>query len=364
LERSVEYRDYYATLGVSRTASQAEIKRAFRKLAREHHPDVRKGDRTSEQRFKEINEANAVLSDPQKRKLYEQLGTNWEAYQRAGAGARPGADPFAGFGGFGPGNIRVEYHGDPEDLAGFSDFFRMFFGGAETASAGRATKTASEGDRRRAGPIDLDDLFARVRPGNGRASGSRPRPGRVGRDAEAAAEIDLEEAFRGTTRLVEVVGKRLQVTLPPGIASGQRLRLSGKAPEGGDLYVRVTVRDHPVFRRTGADLHRDLPVSLQEALLGAEVPVETLKGTVLLRLPPETQSGRTFRLAGQGMPRFRGEGRGDLYARAHVVLPSGLDEVARDLVQRLADHVRQPDPRRTPERGKPLKQPDGEAVSR
>ncbi|HEV8516635.1 MAG TPA: J domain-containing protein [Candidatus Limnocylindrales bacterium] len=358
----MEYRDYYATLGVPRTASPAEIKRAYRKLARQHHPDVQKDDPSAEKRFKEINEANTVLGDRDKRKLYDQLGANWEAYQQAGA--RPGAtgaDAFAGFGGFGgfgPGNIRVEYHGDPEDLAGFSDFFRTFFGGGFDEAFGGGSASGGPGGRRGRtttsrrtartgqGPIDLDDLLSGIRLGDeGQARRRDDREARRAPDVEAEAEISLEEAYRGATRLIDVGGRRLEVSIPKGIDSGQRIRLSGKGPAGADLYVRVRVRAHPVFARTGADLRRELPITLAEAILGAEVPVETLKGQVLLRIPPESQNGRTFRLGGQGMPRFRGEGHGDLYVRIRVVLPAGLDETARDLVRRLAEHVKQTDPR-------------------
>jgi curved DNA-binding protein len=347
----MEYRDYYKALGVPRSASQEEIKKAFRKLARKYHPDVNKATAEAERRFKEINEANEVLGDPEKRKAYDELGANWEAYQRAGAGAGGARGPFGGFGGRGPGNVRFEYRGNPEDLAGFSDFFRTFFGGgAERAGGptGRRRSTASTGlnfeDILSGLGIEEDEL-GDVSGRAGRRSG-RPRVAPLERqDLEAEAEISLEEAYHGTTRLVQVDGKRLEVRIPPGVESGQRIRLSGKAGTG-DIYLKVIVRDHPVFTRSGADLHRELPITLGEALLGAEVPVETLRGRVLLRIPPETQTGRSFRLAGQGMPRFRGQGHGDLYVRVRVVLPTGLDEEARRRVRGFVDHVRQPDPRR------------------
>jgi DnaJ-class molecular chaperone len=357
----MEYRDYYATLGVPRTASEAEIKRAFRKLARKHHPDVNKQDTAAERRFKEVNEANAVLSDPEKRKAYDEMGANWEAYQRAGAAAsRGGAGPFAGTSGYGPGNVRFEFHGDPEDLAGFSEFFRTFFAGGEGFDTGEGftttrrgqgtTRTTARSRRSAAGGRlgGLEDLFGSFRGDADNGEQATGRSQARAHDLEAEAEISLEEAFHGTTRLVEVDGRRLEVKIPRGVATGQRIRLSGKAGRGadaGDLYVRVRVREHPVFKRTGADLQRELPITLAEALLGAEVPVETLKGRVLLRVPPETQTGRTFRLAGQGMPHFRGDGQGDLYVRVRVVLPTGLDEEAGELVRRLDERIRQPDPR-------------------
>jgi curved DNA-binding protein len=359
----MEYRDYYKSLGVPRKASQADIKKAFRKLARKHHPDLNKGNAAAETKFKEINEAHEVLGDPEKRKAYDELGANWEAYQRAGT--RPSeADPFAGFRGAGGQNIRFTYNGNAEDLAGFSDFFRTFFGGgrsARTRASTRQTRTS------RSGPldgVDIDDLFSRLDDDDlGELGATPPGGSRVPQrqDVEAEAEISLEEAYRGTTRLVQIDDRRLEVTIPPGVESGQRIRLTGKAgtgPSAGHVYIRIRVRDHPVFTRSGADLNRELPVTLGEALLGAEVPVETLKGRVLLRIPPETQTGRSFRLAGQGMPRFRGSGHGDLYVRIRGVLPTGLDDEARRLVKELADRVRQPDPRQ------PLQRSAGRANAR
>ena len=373
----MEYRDYYAILGVPKTASQAEIKKAYRKLARQSHPDVNKGDAAAERRFKEVNEAHAVLGDPEKRKAYDELGANWEAYQRAGAGAGARGGPFAGFGGFGgagssgPGNFRFEYRGDPEDLAGFSDFFRTFFGGGFTTSPGPGNgRTTGRTTTRSTGGIDFEDLLGGLGGEDafgGRATrgdpyagaGARGRAGSARQDAEADAEISLEEAFTGTTRLVQVGERRLEVSIPPGVETGQRIRLRGEAgsgPEAGDLYLRVTVREHPLFTRKGADLHRELPVTLREALLGAEVPVPTLTGRVVLRIPPETQNGRTFRLAGQGMPRFRDSGRGDLYVRLRVVLPTRLDEDARRRARDFLDSVRQPDPRASEPRARTTNQ--------
>jgi curved DNA-binding protein len=352
----MEYKDYYATLGVPRTATQAEIKKAFRKLARKHHPDVNKGDGQAERRFKDVNEAYAVLGEPEKRKAYDALGADWEAYQRAGAGAA-GADPFAGFAGFrggAPGGIRFEYHGDPEDLAGFSDFFRTFFaGGAGMPGAGGRARggAAGDGSRIRSRTASFDDILGGLGADDLRdLSGGRP-PRAARSDVEAEVEISLEDAFHGTNALVEVGGRRLEVRIPPGVASGQRIRLSGKAgtgPDAGDLYLRVKVRDHPVFTRIGQDLRRELPITLGEALLGSEVPVRTLKGRVLLRIPPGTQNGRTFRLKGQGMPRFGGPSgapAGDLLVTVRVVLPTTLSEDARAAGQRFVELADQPDPR-------------------
>ena len=345
----MDYKDYYAVLGVPRTASQTDIKKAYRKLARENHPDAKPGDAAAERRFKDLNEANAVLSDPDKRKQYDALGANWEAFSRAGAGAAGNpfgaGGPFAGFGGGGGGgrgNVRYEFH-TTGDAGEFSDFFRVFFGGEEVGSTGPTTR-----GRRRAsaGAIDIDELLAGMRAAGGPAgtagatTASRPAP-----VSEAHAEITLEEAFHGTTRRVEVDGKRLEVTIPPGADTGTRIRLTGKGPGGGDLFVVVRQTPDPTFMRKGADLERELPVTLEEALLGAEVPVRSPKGTVLLRIPPGTQSGRVFRLRGRGMPIFRGEGHGDLYVRTRVVLPASMSDEARDAAKAFLDLVDQPDPR-------------------
>lgn len=333
----MEYRDYYAVLGVPRTANQAEIKKAFRRLAREYHPDRRPGDRSAEQRFKDVNEANEVLSDPGKRRRYDALGANWEAFSRSGGGDPFGpGGPFAGFGaggGTGRGGIRFEFAsaGDP---SGFSDFFRTFFTGGAPGGGARASGG-------RAGSIE--DLLAglgiaeEVPPGTGRRAGGRP--------VEAEAELSLEEAFRGATRIVAVGGKRLEVQIPRGVSTSSRVKLSGQGGGGRDLIVVTRVRPHPVFTRRGADLEREVLLTLEEALLGADVPVPTLKGRVLLTVPPGTQNGRTFRLAGQGMPRLKGTGFGDLYVKVRVVLPAALSEGAREAARRFLDLVDQPDPR-------------------
>lgn len=315
----VEYRDYYKILGVRKGASAEEIKKAYRRLARQYHPDVSKSvDATK--RFKEVNEANEVLSDPGKRKRYDTLGPRWEQYARgAGNGGfqwvytgSPGAD----FGGEG---------------AGFSDFFRTLFGdvaGERFGTAGFGTATERPRARSRA---------------------------RAGADAEHEAEITLADAYRGTHRSLAVrrgggAARTLEVTIPAGVRDGQRIRLAGQGGPGlgggpaGDLYLRVRLRPHPLFERDGDDLRADLPVALHEALLGAEVTMPTLKGRVSLRIPPETQNGRTIRLAGQGMPRSGG-GFGDLFVSVKVVLPQKLSEAERDLARELARSRAGEDPR-------------------
>ena len=373
---TVEYRDYYEILGVPRSASQADIKKAFRKLAREHHPDRNAGDKAAEKRFKDVNEANAVLSDPEKRKQYDLLGSNWDQFQRAGGGSG-GADPFgpggpfAGFGSAGSaggagragqsGGIRYEFHTSSGGEAGFSDFFRTFFSGA-AAGAGAATGqrdfAADRAARRRAGPgPSFEDILGEMgldgaaaggtgarSAGSGRGSGAA---GRRATEIEAPAEVSLEEAYHGTKRVVDIEGKRYEVQIPRGVDTGSRVRLSGKGPEGRDVVVTVKLAPHALYTRRGADLERELPVTLAEALLGAEVPVSTLKGRILLTIPSGTQTGRTFRLTGQGMPRMKGDGTGDLYLKVKVVLPTVLEGEAREAAKAFLELVDQPDPRAT-----------------
>jgi len=310
----VDYKDYYKVLGVPKGAKTEDVKKAYRRLARQYHPDLNKGA-DAERRFKEINEAHEVLSDPEKRKRYDQLGANWERYSRAGGtpGQAGGFEwvftgtPGRGFEGAG-------------DLGGFSDFFRTFFGDL--------------------GGVSQEDL-ARGRRTNGR---SRLR---AGEDVEGEVEIPLTEAFRGTERSVEIrrtdgSTRSLDVKIPVGVRDGQRIRLAGQGGPGagggpaGDMYLRVRVLPHPFFRREGDDLHAELPVALHEALLGAEVSVPTMKGRVALKIPAETQNGRTIRLAAQGMPHAAG-GSGDLYVTVKVVLPQKLSEEERACVEKIAE---------------------------
>ena len=339
----LEYKDYYAVLGVPRTASQADIKKAFRKLARQHHPDAKPGDKDAEQRFKDVNEANEVLSDPEKRQRYDTLGANWEAYGRAGAraaGARSRASAVLAAATSATSSTRPATPGSSATSSGCSSArtprrrpARPARVAAGDRPAARPSTTSSPGWGSTGRPR------RRVRAGASRPD-RRPKPA-----AEAVAEITLEEAYHGTTRLVEVEGKRLEVKIPRGADTGTRVRLTGKAPGGGDLFVVVKLMPDPVFKRRGADLERELPLRLAEALLGAEVPVRTLKGRVLLKVPPGTQHGRTFRLTGQGMPRLNATGHGDLYARAKVVLPTQLSDEAVEAARRFLDLVDQPDPR-------------------
>jgi DnaJ-class molecular chaperone len=392
----MDYKDYYKTLGVERKATPADIKKAYRRLARELHPDRNPGNKTAEGRFKEINEANEVLSDPKKRAQYDMLGSNWDQYSRAGgaggargAGGAGGAagnpfggnpfgpgSPFAGYGGSGGaggaggGNVRYEFH-NATGSDDFSDFFRTFFAGADAAAAAQtATATrkatvpgsdsgsgsaAGSGNGRRSGR-PFDDLFSRLRSEGsaGTATGTRSGPTprsqgkRRGEDVDVEVDLTLEEAFNGSTRLVQVGDRRLEVKLPAGVETGSKIRLSGKAgsgPDAGDLYLITKVGPHPVFTRTGADLTRELPITLGEALLGGEVEVETLRGRVVLTVPPGTQQGQTFRLTGQGMPRLKGGGAGDLFARIKVVLPGKLEGRQKTAAEEFLRQIVQPNPR-------------------
>ena len=322
----MEYKDYYATLGLPKTASQAEIKKAYRKLARELHPDTNK-DPAAEKRFKEANEAHAVLSDPEKRKQYDELGANWQAYQQAGFGSG-GATDWAGFGGA-PGGTRWTYRTttSAEDLGGFSDFFRQFFGGAAGGAASGPFGTASGGGFEY---VDLSDLA-----GSGRA---RPVP-----SAQATAEVTLAEVASGAERMVNVNGRRLHVKIPAGVSDGSKVKLSG-AIDGGDLVINVRVKDDSRFERKGSDLHTELPLTLAEAMLGAEVPVATPTGTVKLRVRPNTQNGQEIRLKGRGLPKRGSSDKGDLVVTTRVVLPQ-LDEKTRTELEAVLSEHPQPNPR-------------------
>jgi curved DNA-binding protein len=378
----VDYKDYYKTLGVERGASPADIKKAYRRLARELHPDKNPGDKKAEARFKEVNEANEVLADPKKRQQYDMLGSNWDQFSRAGggagaAGAAGGANPFGGdpfghggpFAGYGAagqgGNVRYEFHSaGGED---FSDFFNMFFGGGGAAAAARpaaSTATRPKDAGRRSGNT-LEDLFSKLRSNDGAASAAgaagaaeaagatagptpRHRGARRGEDVDVEVDLTLEEAFHGSARLVQVGDRRLEVKLPAGVETGSKIRLSGKAgsgPDAGDLYLIAKVMPHPVFTRSGADLTRELPITLGEAILGGEVEVDTLRGRVLLKIPEGTQQGQSFRLTGQGMPRLKGNGAGDLYARVRVVLPGKLEGRQRKAAAEFLKQIVQPNPR-------------------
>ena len=309
-------RDYYAVLGVPRTASEKDIKTAYRKLARKHHPDVNPGDKKSESLFKEIGEAYSVLSDPEKRKKYDRWGHDWEKIEQAQAagvnfGGRPGSRSYTwsnGSTGGAPGGAQFNF--DSEDLGGL-----------------------------------FEQLF-------GRAGGGRQRvrtAPRKGRDLEQPVEISLEEAFNGTQRTYTLSDaqtgetRSVEVKIPAGAHDGLRVRVGGKGEPGasggaaGDLYLIVTIKANPQFERDGDDLRVKVPTPLYTAILGGEVMVPTPKGTQLaLKVAPETPNGQRIRLGGQGMPHLNSTGRGDLYAEITVQLPKNLSEREKDLFGELA----------------------------
>jgi curved DNA-binding protein len=326
----MEFKDYYATLGVSKSASEKEIKQAFRKLARKHHPDVNPGDKASEAKFKEINEAYEVLGDPEKRRKYDELGANWRMYEQAQQQGQgwPGEAPGGGFGGFGgadpggggawtinmggPGGYRTMNEDEMRDMFGtedpFSDFFRTFFGGGGTGeSRGRA----------------------------GRQSRSQR-----GRDLEQEVDLTLEEAYHGAMRRIGIdhggQTRTVDVRIPAGVKAGTRVRAAGEGEPGsnggpaGDLFLRVALRPHAVFERRGDDLHTKVPVSVTTAVLGGEAQVPTVTGSVRLKVPETTQAGQIFRLKGHGMPIVgKPDAHGDLYAAVDVQLPRSLTKEQR-----------------------------------
>jgi curved DNA-binding protein len=298
---AVGFQDYYDTLGVARDASEKDIRTAYRKLARQYHPDVNK-DPGAEDRFKEVSEAYEVLRDAEKRERYDRLGANWKAGQDV-SGAE-GFSGFEGFGGFGGGNgdVRVDFGGGD-----FSDFFdSMFGGGAGGRRAGRG------------------------------AGGFAQRGG----DQEAVLELSLEEAAAGGSKHITLGdGRDYDVSIPRGVRDGQRIRLAGEGGGGagggpaGDLFLRVRIRRHPVFRVKGSDLEADLPVTPWEAALGATVEARTLTGTAQVKVPPGSSSGRKLRLRGEGMP---GAKPGDLYLVVKIEVPKKLSDRERELFEELA----------------------------
>ncbi|HEX2766544.1 MAG TPA: DnaJ C-terminal domain-containing protein [Candidatus Limnocylindria bacterium] len=337
----MEYKDYYAILGVPKNASQAEIKKAYRRLARELHPDTNK-DPEAEKRFKEVNEAHAVLSDPEKRRQYDELGANWQAYQQAGFGG-DGATDWHGFGGA-PGGTRWTYRtSSADDLGGFSEFFRQFFGGDAAGGGDPFARSFGSGS----GGFDYVDLSnlgggTRGSTRGGTRSGTRTQARRRPA-AEATTEVSLAEVATGAERMVSLNGKRLQVKIPPGVNDGSKVRLSG-AVDGGDLIVNVRVKPDPRFQRDGADLRTEVPITLAEALFGAEVPVPTPTGSVKLRIRPNTQNGQEIRVKGRGLPKRGSSQKGDLIVTTRVVLPK-LDEQTRRQLEPILRKVDQANPR-------------------
>ena len=355
---AVQFKDYYKTLGVARDADEATVRAAYRKMARKYHPDMNPNDKGAEERFKEVTEAYEVLSDATKRKMYDRYGEDWQRYRDAGftgsepAGSRGSFDPND-FGAWFTGqrttesrssrddhSFRVEFGREGAEGPGFSDFFQTVFGN----NRGRAGRTSAARRRR-------------------------------GEDVEVAIEVAFEEALRGGSRAFDVQSaetcarchgtglvretvcpicdgagtvpksKTIEVRIPPGVATGSRIRVAGQGGAGdhggpnGDVYLRVNVRPDTRFEREGDDLRTEIEIPLYTAILGGEVVVPTPTGRVALTIPPSTQPGRVFRLRGQGMPRLKGgtNDRGDLRARVRVALPTELSAEERELFQKLHD---------------------------
>ncbi len=323
----MEYRDYYEVLGVPKTASQAEIKKAFRRQAREHHPDRNPGDAEAERRFKDVNEAQAVLTDPEKRKRYDELGSNWQAYQQAGFDPNQAGD-WSSFGGA-PGGMRWTVRtAGADDLGDFSDFFRVFLVVMDRWAPARPAPVGARLARR------SDPPFGDLR---GFQTASQPVPRA---EAHGTVEVTLAEVAKGTERTVSVDSRRLQVKIPAGVADGAKIRLRDQG-----VTLTVKVKPDPRFTRDGADLSTEIRLSLSEALLGGEVPVPTPTGSVKLRIRPNTQNGQVITIRGRGLPkRGKPDERGDLHVTVRAVLPH-LDEPAREEFAAFVDAHPQPDPR-------------------
>jgi curved DNA-binding protein len=318
---AVEYRDYYEVLGLSRSADEKAIRSAYRRLARQFHPDVNPGDTDAEQRFKEINEAYEVLSDPEKRAKYDELGARWKDYD-----AWQRAQQAAGRSGASPGE--------------WSEMFR------QQESGGRSHYYATNAE-------DLEDLFGSDRPYSDFfetffAGGRRSNRPRRGRDIEAIVDVDFPEAITGSTRLIDVPKagggtRRIEATIPAGVDDDTRIRLAGQGEPGenggpaGDLFLVARVRPDPRFQRSGANLTSIAHAPFTRMLLGGEIEVVTPTGRVALKIPAGTTDGQTFRLRGQGMPRMgAGQNRGDLQVEVHATLPGRLSAEQRKLVESLA----------------------------
>lgn len=323
------YKDYYALLGVDKKASDKEIKAAYRKLARKYHPDVNPNDKSAEDKFKEVGEAYEVLSDKDKRQKYDQFGDQWRAYSQGGGQGFPGAG--GGMGGGFPGGFRVDYGGQGNgDFGNLDDLFSTLFGGMDMGGGARMGE---------------------------RFGGARQSAPRKGQDVEYGLTVSLEEAFSGTTRNLtlsiptgrydlnrggdDTMTRKVEVKIPAGVADGQKIRLAGQGGNGqagsGDLYLIVSVAPNSQFERKGDDLTVDVSVPFTSAALGGQAKVPTLKGGRLtMTIPAGTQSGQSFRLGGQGMPKIKGGGSGDLYARVKITVPKNLTDRERELFTELA----------------------------
>ena len=302
----MEYKDYYKILGLERSASSDDVRTAYRKLAKQYHPDRNPGNKQSEEKFKEINEAYQVLSDKEKRARYDQLGSAYSNWEQRGGGQQGDFDWSQWFGGQpgSSGGTRVEY-GDLNDLFGgesaFSDFFRSIFGG------GGGTQTAARG---------------RARPAY-----------------QQPVTISLDEVYHGTSRSLRTDGRQLEVRIPAGVKTGSKVRAAGAGPDGSDLYLIVDVSEDDRFERDGDDLHTSASVDVFTAMLGGEAEVETFEGKVKLKIPAGTQSEQVFRLSGRGLPRLKSaQTKGDLFVKVKVKIPKKLSPKQRSLLEEAARH--------------------------
>jgi curved DNA-binding protein len=312
----MDYKDYYGILGVAPDADKKAIQQAFRKLARKHHPDVNPGNKEAEEKFKTMNEAYQVLSNTEQRKKYDELRTQYQQWQQSGGGRQQDFDwqNWSTQPGKGP-NVKYANAEDLEDLFGsespYSDFFTSIFGQAGKSSSGK-NRAASPSPRR-------------------------------GRDVEYEVDLTLQEAYHGTERLLEIDGHRIQARIPPGVRTGSRVRLAGQGEPGrssgpaGDLYLAVHILPNEIFEREGDNLHLEVPVDIFTAIAGGEIQIATLGQRVMLKIPPQTNAGRSFRLRGKGMPHL-GDAQtyGDLFALVRLVLPDRLTDQEVDSIRELA----------------------------
>ncbi|MEA3351599.1 MAG: J domain-containing protein [Chloroflexota bacterium] len=321
----MNYKDYYQALGLNKDASQDEIKKAFRSLARKYHPDMNKDDESAEEKFKEINEAHEVLSDPDKRQKYDQFGSHWQQYSRAGGTPEDfNWDPWqtgrSSRGGYQTRQVSREDLeqifggiGGTGGMGGFSDFFETLFGGASRPHAGGYQQQVH-----------------------------RPTGGL---DAKHDVDIVLEEAYNGTTRLLQwETGRKINAKIPPGVKTGSKVRLRGQGRrarggrQAGDLFLKIKILPHPLFEREGDDLRTNVPVGIYDAILGGEVEIAAIDQRVKLTIPPGTENGKIFRLRGLGMPNLhKPKQRGDLLVKVNILLPKKLNAKEKKLFEQLRD---------------------------
>lgn len=306
----MEYTDYYQILGVDKKASQEEIKKAYRKLAKKYHPDKDPGNKEAENKFKQINEANEVLGDPEKRRKYDRLGANWDRFGQEGT--KSGGSPF---GGFGNQSRHTYFDGDLNDLfgsssggSGFSDFFETFFGRGERSNHFKNRYGAA---------------------------------GFKGQDFETEMEISLEEAYHGTSRIIQLEQEKIRITTKPGTYDGQVLRIKGKGGKGrnnndGDLLVKIKILPHRLFERNGNDIKVIEHINLFDAILGGEVAIDTIDGKIKIKIPVGSQNNKTLRIKGKGMPVYGKAGMfGDLLVQLQIDIPENITPIQKNLFEQL-----------------------------